>query len=202
MAIKTPPLRVKGAFTLKAPWVSESGVIYECVAIRRFSELEMAGVDVYSAYYQPKGLDRATYEADRTQGASVVTLVAAAHLTIEVPDTYIDAYPQQDYVPYHTVVLSLSLGPVADANDLTFLMSQVAGAVSDVYGITPQVLQHTFPLDTVVTQAQHDALETARQAAVATRKTDRARVLELQAQLQATQEKLAGLEAYVLEHMS
>lgn len=198
MSLKTPPLRAKGAYTLKTPWASEPGVIYECVAIRRFSELERAGVDIFEAYYEPKSILRSTYEADAAAGASIVTLTSATHLTIEVPDTYIESYPQTDYVPYHTVILSLSLGPVADSVDLTFLKAQIAATVSDVYGFNPEVNTHTLPTDTIVTPAQHEALETARQAAITIRKTDRARVLELQAQLQETQNKLAGLEDYIL----
>lgn len=198
MSLKTPALRAKGLYTLLTPWVAETNVLYECVAIRRFTELERAGVDVFAAYYEPKSLLRSKYEDDLAAGASIVTLISATHLTIEVPDTYIESYPQSDYVPYHTVILSLSLGPVADSVDLTFLKQQIAGTVSDVYGFSPTVNTHTLPTDTMVTPLQHEALEAARQAAITIRKTDRAKVIELQQQLAATQAKLAGLEDYIL----
>ncbi len=199
MPLKTPPLHAKGIYQLKAPWSISSTLLYECIAIRSFADFLEKGEDVFKTIYEPKGLSRAVYEADRAQGANIVTLVSGTQPVIHVPDTYIEAYPIQNTVAYKTVVLSVSLGPLPDTLDLSFLMSQVQGVVSDVIGVNSQVKLHVLPSPDVITESQHQALETARQAAITNRKTDRARVLELQAQVAAMTQKIQTLERIIVE---
>lgn len=200
MALKTPPLRAKGIYQLKAPWSVSPTLIYECIAIRSFADFLEKGEDVFKLIYEPKGLSQATFEADRALGAHIITLVSGTQPIIHVPDTYIEAYPLQNTVAYKTVVVSVSLGPLPDSLDLTFLKTQLQGVVSDVIGVTPEVKLHVLPALDVITDTQHEALEAARQAAIANRKTDRARVLELQAQVAAMTQQIQTLEQIIIDN--
>lgn len=194
MAIKTPPLRARGVYKLLEPWTIPADTIFECIAVRRFADFVESGQKIFETIYQPMGLLQSDFEADKAAGASIVTLVSPTLATIHVPDTYIEEFPNLGGVAYKHVILAVSLGPIPDALDLTFLKTQVAGTVSDVIGVTPTVELYAAPSTGVITDEEHEILETARTAAVNNRKTDRARILELQAINGAQATKIAGLE--------
>lgn len=198
MPLKTPPLHAKGTFVLRAPWVTVANSLYEAIAIRSFADFVEVGQNAYELFYRPQGLTVNDFEADKALGASIITLVSPSRPTIHVPDTYIDTYPDMGYVAYKSVVLSIALGSVPDQLDLTFLKDQVAGVVSDTIGVLPTVLVHSAPATGVVTEDQHQLLETARNAAVTNRTTDRAKVLELQNQNDALHTKVALLEQILI----
>ena len=200
MPQKTPPLHAKGIYQLLAPWTISATVLYECIAIRSFSDFLEKGEDVFAKIYQPKGLSQAQYDADKAAGANIITLASGSLPVIHVPDTYIAAYPTLSHVAYKSVVLSVALGPLPDATDLTFLQTQVQGVVSDVVGVTSQVQLHVLQNNDVFTEAQATSLETARQAAITNRKTDRARVLELTAEVADLQAKLATMQQIIIDN--
>jgi len=201
MAQKTPNLHAKGTYTVAVPFTITSGAVYECIAIRSFIDLQKEGINVKDKYYVPATLGDTEYNADAALGANIITLASPNHPTLYIPDTYITAIPFLNTVAYSSVVLSLSLGAIPDELDLTFLMDQIAAACSDVIGLEPTVNKHIAPHTGVITSDQHDVLETARLAAVTNRTTDRAKVLQLQTANEALAEEIAGLQAYIVEHL-
>lgn len=199
MALKTPPLHAKGVYRLLAPWSLPTTVIYECIAIRDFTDFVDKGEDVFALFYEPKGLTEANYNTDKALGVNIVTLASGSLPVVHVPDSYIEAYPDYDIIPYKSVVLSISLGPLPDRFDLAFMMTQMAALASDVTGIVGQVNLHALPSLDVVTRDQYTALEVIRQAAITLRTTDRARLLTAQAQITSLQTRIAALEQIVIE---
>lgn len=197
MALKTPPLHARGLYQLAAPWSLTAGKVYECVAIRDFADFVEKGRDPFTLYYNPRGLSQAVYEADKAAGANIITLVCDDEPVIYVPDTYILAYPNMGNVAYNNVVLSINLGAVPDFLDLEFLKDQIVGVVTDVIGVTGEVKEHIAPSTGVVTQEEHDVAEVARQAAIANRTTDRAKLIEAQITIDALRVAVANLEAIV-----
>lgn len=200
MPQKTPPLHAKGIYQLTTPFVLTSGVLYECIAIRSFSDFLEKGEDVFTKIYAPNGLTQAQFDADKALGANIITLVSGSQPVIHVPDTYIASYPILNNVKYKSIVLSIALGPMPDATDLSFLTTQVQGVVSDVIGVSSEVKLHVLQNTDVVTESEHEALETARQAAITNRTTDRAKVLSLQDQVAQLQAKLATLQTIIIDN--
>lgn len=200
MPNKTPPLNAAGVYTLIAPWATTENTTYTCIAIRSYQDLLQHGVDIVSTYYTPNGLGVTQYQADLAAGANLITLVSANQPTIYVPDTYIQAYPDLSNVAYSNVILSCQLGPLPDTLDLSYLMQQLAALVSDTIGIEPTVNMHVSPSTQVVTATQAASMETARQAAITNRTTDRAQVLELQAQLAAANQLIATYQNLAIAH--
>lgn len=200
MALKTPPLQAKGVYQLRAPFTVVPGIIYECVAIRDFVDFVESGQKVFELVYNPAGLLLADYEADKALGANVITLVSSTHPTIHVPDTYIDAYPNLGNVAYNNIAISVAIGPLPDGLDLTFLKDQLQGVASDVIGVLPVVVAHIAPSNGVITEDEHQVLETARQAAINNRTTDRAKLLAEQAVSAALRIQLAGLEQILIDN--
>ena len=49
----TPPLRARGRYVLRNPWVANPGKLYTNMAIRTFEDVYELGTDVYETYYVP-----------------------------------------------------------------------------------------------------------------------------------------------------
>lgn len=205
MAQKTPPLNARGVYQLQAPWSAPSQVIYTCKAIRSFEDIYDLGHDVYEEYYQPMGIDQATFAADAQNNPNIITLIAdttnASELfggaaIIYVPDTYILAYPQMGDVAYMHMALGIDLGPLPDYLDLSFLKTQVANVVSDVIGVVAPALvvkEFRIPSTGHVSAAARDVLEAARLGAITLRTTDHARIAQLEADKTALQAQITTL---------
>lgn len=209
MAKKTPPLLIRGRFTLKMPWVAVPTKLYTVIAIRQFKDIYDAGIDVYSQYYQPMGLtDGAPYGAETfsfqsevSQLANIVTLYADDGETIFVPDTWILKYPDSGDVKYSHVVLSLSAGAVPDYLDFSALKTMLANLVAQTTGVVVTVNEHRAPSTTQPTAAEHEVLEAARIGAITLLETDYARALRLQAVIDRQNQERATLIA-ILEDNS
>lgn len=195
-----PPIGTRGVYSLKAPWTTQPTVLYSCAAIREFVDLENLGTNVYETYYLPYSVERNTYERDRRNNEVIITLVSDTESPIYVPSSFIAAFPDLSYRNYQHIVLSASVGPLPDYIDLTFAKAQMASALSDVIGVEPAVHVSVAAMSGVVSPDEHEALEAARQAAIANRTTDRARVLELQQQNASLAQRLAILEQIVKDH--
>ena len=140
------------------------------------------------------------YDLDRAADAHIVTLLAVYQEPVFVPDTYILAFPSNDQVPYSRLVLSVLLGPLPVEYDTSAIESKVAGVVEDHLGFTPQVRIGHLPYTGVITHEDHKALQTARQAAIRDRDTDRAKLLVLESTVQAQQEQIRMLEQLLIDH--
>lgn len=197
MALKTPPLHAKGVYQLELPWVTDENTIYECIAIRDLADFVDRGQDAFKLIYEPKAIALGKYNDDKALGVNIITLAAPNKPTIQIPDTYILAYPAMDNVAYNEVILSASLGALPDSLDLTFLLAQVAGTISDTIGVVPTVKIHLAPSTGVVSSDEHEILEVAREAAIVNRVTDRAKVLAQQITIDAQAAQIATLEQYL-----
>ena len=199
MARMTPALGAKGLYQLRAPWtIAGNTTIYTCIAIRSLDDFVDRGVDVLSKVYTPVQLDATALAADRTEGAMIITLASPNRPYIYVPDTYIEAYPTLDGVAYSHAVLSVDLGAIPDGLDLAFIKAQIQGVVEDSFGIIDATVnEHVAPSSGYVSQSQHQALETARNAAINNRETDRSQVLKLQVTVAAQAQKIQELEAII-----
>lgn len=194
----TPPLNAKGVYTVTMPFQLHANTLYTCKAIRSFADLIDLGVDILASYYAPVGLTKTEVDADAAAGANIITLMSATAPTVHVPDTYISGFPQMGNVAYKTVVLALTLGPIPDSLNLTFVKSEIATAASSAIGIVPTITEFLAPTTGVMSQAQADVAETARQAAITTRTTDYGKLLALQAQYAALQQQYAAMEQILI----
>lgn len=195
-----PPIGTRGSYSLRSPWSTVPGVLYVCAAIRRFVDLENLGTKVFETYYEPLGVSRTVYEADRQNDVCIITLVSDTHPPLYVPSSFIAAYPDLSHRNYQHVVLSASLGPLPDYIELTFAKQQVAAVLSDVLGVEPDVHISVAPLQGTVSPDEHNVLEVAREAAIANRTTDHARVLRLEQQNTQLMQRLAIAEQLLKDH--
>lgn len=197
MASTVPPIGTRGRYELESPFSADGDVLYTCGAIRSFKDIENSGKRVYETYYEPFDLAESDYRTDRDNDELIVTLLSGSQAPIYVPSSYIRSYPDQSQRNYQHVVLSASVGPLPDDMDLTFAEDQVASALSDVIGLTPDVNVNVMPLTESVSPEEHESREAAREAAIDNRTTDRARRLELEDQVNRQAQRLEFLEQLV-----
>lgn len=194
MAAPIPPVGTRGLYELKTPWSTQPATLYTCMAIRRFTDLENRGTNVYETYYAPFDVAESEYRRDRSNNEAIITLTSETTAPIYVPSSYIASFPDLTFRNYHHVVLSSSFGPLPDYIDLTFVRQEIAKVISDTLGTVPEVHVGVVPMNGVVTPEEHDTLEVARQAKIENRTTDYARLLEAQQTNQQLLQRLAICE--------
>lgn len=209
MAI-TPSIRLRGRYTLKAPWVANPGKVYECEAIRSFDDLVKLGVDIYEVFYAPTGLVNGqvyglstfSFEAEKQADANIITLRADDGEYIYVPDTYILSIPNMDGIKYDQVVLSVNLLAIPGYLDLSALKTDMASRIQAIIGLPVTVQENRVAASNQPTPAAHDAAEAARTAAITINKTDNmllqealAREVKLNETIDALVAKLQALGA-------
>lgn len=189
-------MEVSGRFEAITPFNAKvlQGVFYTVIAIRLFDDCEADGEDVYQRYYAPMGLSNAEYSVDKSSGAAIVTLRDPDGNTVELPDTYIASYPKMGAAKYQHVVLAVSLGPIPETVQLDTLIAKIGEVTSDVIGVENRVQIAAAPSSGVITDEEHEALETARIARIKTRTSTAADLVRSNAQLVIMQERITVYE--------
>lgn len=190
----------RGLYELNAPWSADAGVLYTCVALRAFVDLENRGQDVFSVYYEAVGLTQSEYTQDRQNGELIVTLISDETAPIYVPTSYIASLPDLSHYNYSHVILSASLGPLPDTLDLTFARNEVSQTLSDVIGVAPTVELAKAPMSGVITPSDHQTQTAARNAAKTNSTTERAKRLAAEEQVTRLQQKVAFLEDLIRDN--
>lgn len=197
-----PTIGAKGLYTLRAPFDTMllNGVLYEPVEIRSLDAIIAAGLDPYTEYYEPKELTKEQYQADYEKGTYIISFRADSGNWAHVPSTYIDGSPDIGGVPYRSMLLVAYLAPVPDSLDLTFLQNRMKDLVFDTLGVQAEIRPVIASPSSIISQTEHDALESARAAVIANNKTDYAKYLQAKAELDAARAKIAILEQYIVDN--
>lgn len=198
-----PQMNSRGTFKLNAPWDTAlaTNTQYTVVAIREMVEIVATGGDPFNDYYVPKSLDQSVYQSDLQNGVSIVSLQASDNSLVYVPTSYIASYPDGGGLPYRVMLLSVPLGSVPDSLSLSAIQSKIQDDVRDIIGITCTVRAVAVSNALLLSTADAAAAETARQANVTNSTTDYSKYMQSQADLQAAQQKISELEAYLLTQM-
>lgn len=197
MASVIPQIGIKGRWEVKNPFVVQPGLLYTLGAIRSFIDIENNGVNVFETYYVPAQLSKEICAADKRANVMILTLLSDTQGPLYIPSSYVTAYPSLDSRAYHHLVLSASLGALPVTVSLDFLVTQVAKVISDTIGVTPTINIGAVPLLSVVTPEQHETNEAKREAAIANRTTDYARLAEEQQKNAVLSQKLAIAETII-----
>lgn len=178
----TPVLGMHGTWDLIQPWIADPTLLYECTALRTFTEMIGAGIDVFNTYYAPKGITNDEYTAHLNLGAVMCILKSDTGVIITVPDTYVQNYPGIGMVNFGSVILSAEIGPMSLTTNLDFLKEQVGNLISDTIGVVPTIYVDQLASSTAITQEEGEAIEAARLAAINNRTTTYAQNVALKTQ--------------------
>lgn len=177
----TPPVGLQGRYTFKEPLdiYNNGTLIYECVALRSFSDYLNDNDDPKEVYIE-LGIESAYDEEAVDTAIYFVTLQGKDGTFLVIPNSYIESIPMMEGVAYTRRVLILDLGAMPKHLDLTTLGNKVVGVAEEF--VNPPNKQVVFvddPFEEVVDQAKHEHLEAARLASVNLSISDHRRVIEL-----------------------
>lgn len=179
MANITPPLLLRGLWTLRTPFTVTANTIYTVEAVRTYDDMLKLNVDILARVYTPVGLDKTAYDSDVLANAKIVSLTAPGQATVYVPSTYIETMPDDTAINYDYVVLSISLGavPTSLVDQMQQTMDEVKATVSDLIGVVPNVNVSIAPSAGTVTAEQHRVNEENRINTIKRRSTEHAELL-------------------------
>lgn len=197
-----PEIGATGSFTAKSPFDSKINdkQTYQCMAVRRLSDLVALGDDPFVDYYQPIGLAESVYKADLAAGVCLVSLQSSSGRWIYIPNTYLLTYPGMSGVKYHCVVLGVALGAIPVNLDVSALKSQISNLVKDTLGVNNEIKVVVVSPEALVSQESHTYLEAARVAKITNKTTDSAKLAKAQSELATTRLKVTELETYIKTH--
>lgn len=189
----TPPLRVTGKFTAKTPFdaLLDPNTRYTVSATRTIPEMLGEDVDVVAQVYTPAGLTAVQYQVDLDANADIITLTSGTRAPVYIPSTYIDTYPDDNGVLQERLILGIDCGLVpAELRDtLTTLKQRLIDETLATIGVTATVTVGVIPSTGFISAEQYRLNEAARLEKITNASTDKARILQLEAQvsqLQAT----------------
>lgn len=194
-----PTVGSTGVFKGSVPFLLSPNVIYTCESVRSMDDLYKDGINVKTAIYDPAftGDPSFDFERERARKPKIVRLRSSDGFYIYIPTTFLVGVPDVTRVPYHQVVLSVDLGPLPDNMDLGLILNEFSVFASKFIGVNATVRKHVLSLSENPTDAEHQQLENARAAALATYSTHAQQVAKLQSQLDAANLKIKQLSQTV-----
>lgn len=197
----TPPVNARGVFVCTTPYTLPLNAVFKSDAVRTFKELQLRNIDVFSEYYEPKGLTRDIYEADVEVEASIVTLKSSTGEFIYVPDTYIQSYPGMNGLNYVRTGITLDFNlHMYGGIDLDFLKKELADVVKKNVGVecTPFIV--SVPYEGTVSHDQHIQMEAARQNEISNYKPIAVQLAELTVKYDAMEKQNVELMRIIAAH--
>ena len=198
-----PTVGMSGLYTLKEPYTGllRPQVEYSCIAVINLSGALAAGEDPLNDVYLANGDTEASYQADLDANHCLVTLKSGTGDVIQVPNSALSGLPSADGIRYVSMMLGISLSALPADFDLTQLKQTISDVVFDSIGVRSTVFPGVVGSPIVLTHAQHEQIEAGRLANATAVLSDRAKVLKLQQERQALLDKIAVLEAYLVDNL-
>ena len=197
-----PSIGSSGTWVLETPFDSaiSASLTYECVAIRRLTELRLLGIDPYEVYYKPKNISEEKYNQDLARNdVCMVSLKSASGQLTLVPTTYIKSFPNATGLKYTPVCLVVDVGSIPSSLNLNALKTDMADLVKGYIGIENVTIKSVaVGEDAMVTQADHNSMEAARLGRITVTKTLHTQVQELNSTIQSLVARNQELEAFIL----
>lgn len=204
MASMTPQLGARGKYQLQSPFDTQvvASASYTCVATRKLIDFTEVSRDPKILYYDANNLDPSIWIRDsQDSSVCIVTLVSDSGQWIYVPSTFIIAYPDLGGIPYSVRILGINLGAIPDTMDLSNLQSSIQNLVRDTVGIQSTAQSVVCSDVKILSQEDHDTIETARQSLITNSQTDRAANLASQQTIIALRAQITALEDYIENHL-
>lgn len=161
-----PPLGVRGSFTLQVPFVIGQDFIYTCSAHRTLQQMIESKLDPLQTVYLANGLTEQDYLIALKGDVVIVTLSSINRPSINVPSSHILGYDNGSYVPHQVLVVTAMLGVFPVSYDATRIKEAVETSLQEFVGVEVEPVIVTLATEQAITQAEADAAELARQAAM------------------------------------
>lgn len=194
-----PTVGVKGRFSARTPFDTKINpqIEYTCIDVSTIRGLIARGQDPFNEVYVPAGLDDEAADFQQDIDRCIVTLQAGSGLLVKIPSSYLHGQPDNNGVRYVHSMIGVALSVIPEGLDLTSLLQEVTDLVYDRLGVRSEAKVVTLDTVTVLSQQEHNAIETARQTNITRNESNVAKIRRLEVENLELQERLGQLEAYL-----
>lgn len=184
----TPPLFAQGFYKVIEPFKVTENIEYIAVAMRSYAELRMSYVDIFEKYYKPYNITKEAFDKDLSDGViaktTIVSLIGANGEFLNIPDNYIESYPDSNIGNLKHIVLSVSLGALPADIDVSGFRAAIQNSLEPLLGRNPSVAFHIAPTTTSLSYVEAKKVESRRQGMIQSRRSKELEIIELNKQLQ------------------
>lgn len=197
-----PSIGTKGIWDFDSPYKEaiSATAVFECMAVRKLSDVIAAGEDAFARYYSNFGLSNSAYVADVRADVCIVSLVTGNGFWQYIPSNRIKAFPVTAGVAYSNIVLAVDIGLLPEQMDLTGLINRLRDMVEHHTSLVPEVITTVSSETTLKTTEEHQAFLDSIATLNALNKTDYTKIVELTQEAVALRAKLATAEAWIKQH--
>lgn len=161
--MKNIQLHATGKWVVDTPYVINPNATYTAVSLTTLVEAQSIYGDVYQRVYAPFNVSVERYRSDVENLVTLVTLVSSSEPELLIPDSFISGFPEVTAVPYSHIVLSVSLGGIAETVPLNELKVAISELVFANLGINSVVKEHQSGFVTEwIDYNQHKLIEANR----------------------------------------
>lgn len=155
-----PLLGEKGRYFLKTPFHCDPDLLYECVRLCSLHEAEP--LDVWRDVYQVHDLSEEVYQQDVRNDVKLVFLAHKKKDTLIVPQSYLQQTPDQNYVPYSQVILTIDLGLLPNNHPCQDLKQELESVATHYCQADTLVNEHRIDEGLFISYEEHLNLEIKR----------------------------------------
>lgn len=194
-----PSVGFKGFFKLKAPFSNfmNENEQYTCQAVRSIGDYIAFNEDPLNNIYLYAGLTEAEFENDVANNTMIISLQSENGQWIYVPAPYLLSFPIMNGIPYRTMMLGVSLGPVSTNLNLDAISELISNVVYENLGIRPAIKPIALSKPKLIDSSSHEMIETARLQRAVMAKTDYGRYKDMEAKYLLALEKIKILEDFI-----
>lgn len=157
-----PTIGEKGHYRLAQPFELGPNDYYCCKSIRKISELTSSGLDVFTEFYEPKGLSLDVYEEHAAEDIEIIGLMSDEGHWVYVPSTYMLGYPNMNGVAYRTYSLVAELPAFPVDQNFESIKEEIADIVRSILGVTPVVSEVVTSKTLLIETDNHERLRIER----------------------------------------
>lgn len=194
---------MKGVVITIAPFdtLINPRLIQECIGVETINGLLAKGDDPFTDVYESIGLTEDQFNADSDTGVRVITLQSSLGEIYSVPETYIEAIPDANGVPYRCAMLGISLSAIPDEMNIAELKTELSDVIFNYLGVRSEIKEVMYGEPSILTQEEHTAVEVARVANITNNVSSRLRVAQLTTMVEDMTLKIQQLEQYIKDNI-
>lgn len=194
-----PNIGSRGKYILKSPWEANTDLIYRCERISSILDFKLSEeIDVLKDIYLDKGLTKEDYENAIKDNIKIVTLKSGSKYRIDVPDNYIEKFPDKGFVPYQQQIISINLGLLPNDINLTDTVEKIKELIGGTLNVKVNPLIHKYESERFIDWATHVEMEKTRESGVKDSITNWERIKKLEEENTALSAAVIELEAAML----
>ena len=158
-----PLLGEKGRYFLKTPFQCDPTLLYQCTRLCTLSEaLDEGSLDVWRDVYEANGISEEVYQSDVLSNVKLVFLSHPKKDPLIVPQSYLEQTPDQNYVPYSQVIITIDLGLLPHSLQLPELKQALSDIAQSYCQTETPVHEHRIDDGDFISYDEHLTLELKR----------------------------------------